>query len=108
MYKDFEHLSNLKINISKTILAANRQLTIAERKTAIELGFKNSNISTQITFLGHNININRCFEEKGDKCELINEITQKVTNVFDKMSKFYFSDHGRELITSTYVNSVCT
>ena len=108
VYKDFEHLSNLKINISKTILAANRQLTIAERKVAIELGFKNSNISTEITFLGHNININRCFEEKVDKSELVNNITHKVTNVCDRMSKFYFSNHARELIISTYVNSVCT
>ena len=108
VYKDFEHFSNLQINLSKTILATNRQLTIAERRLAIEFGFKNKNIANEITFLGHKININRCFDPNEDKSEIIKEVTQKVSNVCDRMNKFYFSDHGRELIMSTYVNSVCT
>ena len=40
VYKDFEHLSSLKMNVSKTILVANRQLTITEREAAISLGLK--------------------------------------------------------------------
>ena len=46
VYKDFEHLSNLKINTSKTILAANRLLTLSEIRSLISVGFQFDKITT--------------------------------------------------------------
>ena len=108
VYKDFDHLSNLKINISKTILAANRLLTLSEIRSLISMGFYFDKITTEITFLGHLINLNRCYDIKVDKSLLIDSISEKLNRVYTFMNKFHFSEHDKELIVNTYINSVST
>ena len=108
VYDDFRGLSNLRININKTILAANRKLTIFELKALLELGFSFDKIKTSITFLGHDINLNRCFEQKVDKSILIEAISDRLTKTCNLLNRFYFSQYAKELIVHTYINSVCT
>ena len=91
VYKDFEPLSNLKINISKTIMAANRLLTLSEIKLLIAMGFHFDKITTEITFLGHLINLNRCFDIKVNKSLLIDNISDKLNRTCTFMRKFHFS-----------------
>ena len=108
VYKDFQGLSNLKINLSKTVLAANRKLTISEIRLVIEMGFQYDKITTEISFLGHNINLNRCFDTNVDKSILIDDISERLNKTCTFMNKFHFSEHAKEIIVNTYINSVCT
>ena len=106
VYNDYSPCSNLKVNVSKTKITHNHNISDSDKRDLLDMGIRQENISDFFEFLGYQLRANRESDDFLSIKNIADKIKRKINKSMDRWKLRRQNIHGRATIANTMVNSM--